>query len=175
MWDALLYPITYTSHMSESMVSERKAIEDRLRKKQAEIATLEEKLKGAKFYVQALQDVLKLLSKDDAGEAMESKLRPGSAVAQARDVILERGEPVHLDDILESIGKEVTRESRASLAGSIAAYVRREDIFTRPAPNTFGLVELGHTTIDEEEEVEPPAGFGRQPVAAVDFDEDVPF
>ena len=97
-------------------------------------------------------------------------------MAQAREIILERGEPVHLDELLNAMGRDVTRESRASLVGSIAAYVRKDDIFTRPAPNTFGLIELGHTTSDEgEEDDEPPAGFGRAPVAVDPFDEDVPF
>lgn len=158
-------------------MSERNVIEERLRKKQAEIVSLEEKLRAAKIYVQALQDVLKLFGKDEAAtESAETKLRPGSAMAQAREVILERDSPVHLDDLLLGMGREVTRESRASLVGSLAAYVRKQEIFTRTAPNTFGLVELGHSSVDEEEENAPPAGFGRQPVTAVSFDdEDVPF
>jgi len=160
-------------------VSERRAIDDRLRKKQLEITSLEEKLKAAKIYVSALQDVMKLLNRDDdQADTAEAKLRPGSTVAQAREIILERGEPVHIDDLLTAMGKEVSRDSKASLAGSLAAYVRKEEIFTRPAPNTYGLVELGHTDIEEEEDG-PPAGFGRQPVMrdpfASDLEDDVPF
>jgi hypothetical protein len=89
---------------------------------------------------------------------------------------------VHLDDLLLELGKKVTRSSQASLAGSLAAYVRREEIFTRPAPNTFGLIELGHDSEGDgevEDDFEPPAGFGRQPVVksgfADDLDDDVPF
>ena len=161
-------------------MSERRKIEERLRKKQSEVAALEDKIKTAKIYITALHDILKMLGRDDEEdtEPVETKLRPGSAVAQARDIILERGEPVHLDDLLIAMGKEVTRDSKASLAGSLAAYVRRDEIFTRPAPNTFGLTELGHITTDEDDGVsEPPAGFGRQPVAAPEFDadDDVPF
>ncbi len=178
MWDFLLYLITYTYHMSESIVSEKQKIEERFRKKRAEVALLEEKLKAAKIYMSALSDVLKMLGGDEEQEVSETKLRAGSSVAQARDIILERGEPVHIDDLLEAMGKEATREGKASLAGSIAAYVRRDEIFTRPAPNTFGLVELGHESIADDEPAEPPAGFGRAPVATVNFadlDEDVPF
>lgn len=51
-------------------------------------------------------------------------------------------------------------KAEISLASSLAAYVRKGEIFTRPAPNTFGLVELGHKTIIEEE-AGPPAGFGQ--------------
>lgn len=157
-------------------MSERKRIEDRLRKKQAEVASLEEKIKAAKVYISALQDVLKILGREEDGaEEPEAKLRAGSSVAQAREAILARGEPMHLDDLLGSLGKEVNPANKASLGGSLAAYVRDNDIFCRTAPNTFGLIELGHQTIEEEVEDEPPAGFGRQPVG-VDTDlDDIPF
>jgi len=179
MWDFLLYPITYTYPTWEPIVSERQRIEDRLRKKEAEIATLEEKLKAAKVYAAAFRDVLKLMGGADEAEEepSETKLRPGSAVAQTREIILARGEPVHLDDILAAIGKEATRDTKASLAGSLAAYVRKDEIFTRPAPNTFGLVELGHVTV-EEDEAQPPAGFGEHQddvLVLGEEDDDVPF
>ena len=172
----LPYPITYTRHTQESMVSERAVIEERLRKKQSEVASLEEKLKAAKVYVAALNDILRMLAKDDEppADTVEAKLRPGSAVAQTREIILANGAPVHLDDILEAMGKSVTRDTKASLAGSLAAYVRKEEIFSRPAPNTFGLIELGHTEVFDEEEEQPPAGFGSDN-NPLDYDDDVPF
>lgn len=157
-------------------MSERKRIEDRLRKKQAEVASLEDKIKAAKVYINALQDVLKMLGRDaDDIDEPEAKLRSGSSVAQAREAILARGEPMHLDDLLGSMGKDVNPANKASLGGSLAAYVRDNDIFCRTAPNTFGLIELGHRSVEEEAEEEPPAGFGREPVAAADIDDDVPF
>jgi hypothetical protein len=143
-------------------MGERDKIHDKLRKKEQEIQSLEEKLRAAKIYVQALRDVLRILNEDEAPipQSSDSVLRPGSSVAQARELILQKGVPVHINDLIVGLGKEVTRESRASLTGSIAAYVRRGEVFTRPAPNTFGLVELGHTTIPEEVQ-EPPPGFGK--------------
>jgi hypothetical protein len=156
-------------------MSERKKIQDRLRKKEQEIVALEEKIKAAKIYVQALRDILKMLGSDifDEPEAgAEATLRSGSAVDQARRVILDKGIPVHIDDILAALGKDATREAKASLTSSIAAYVRRDEIFTRPAPNTFGLVELGHTS-SEDIGNEPPANFGRPKPA--ETDDDIPF
>ncbi len=154
-------------------MSERKRIEERLRKKEQEIRSFEEKIKDAKVYCQALRDILRMMEKAEEAEiSPETTLRPGSMVAQARAILLEQGEPVHIDDLLEALGKGVTRETRASLTGSLAAYVRRHEIFTRPAPSTFGLVELGHVTTDEEDEPTPPAGFGK--VASLP-DDDMPF
>jgi len=142
-------------------MDERKAIHEKLKKKEQEIQLLEEKLRAARIYVQALQDVLKLVQNDSTSEASESVLKTGSAVANAREIILNRGKPIHINDLIEAMGKQVTRESRASLTSSIAAYVRRGEIFTRPAPNTFGLVEMGHTQQLSQDLPQPPQGFGK--------------
>src|SRR4051812_15369728 len=163
------------------MVTDRKKIEDRLRKKRQEVAALEEKLRAAKVYVSAFQEVLNMLEGEDGSVATPGKLRPGSAVAQAREIILAKGEPVHLDELIVAMGKPLTQGAKSSLVGSLAAYVRQNEIFTRTAPNTFGLVELGHDAADVEvEDEEPPPGFGRQPVTSVtfvddDLDSEVPF
>ncbi len=141
-------------------MNERRRIEERLRKKEQEIESLQEQIKAARVYIQALQDVLKMLPKAlEHGVSAESVLRPGSAVAKAREVILKRGQPVQILDLLAALNKEPNRENRSSLTSSLAAYVRRREIFTRPAPNTFGLIELAHHT-PEEEPNGPPAGFG---------------
>lgn len=161
-------------------MSERAKIKERLRKKEIEIQTLDEKIRSARIYVQALNDVLKMLDNDPDDSSPETVLRPGSAVAQARDVILRIGKPVHINDLLEELGKEASREGRASLTSSLAAYVRRGEIFTRPAPNTFGLLELGHHS-DDSDSPTPPAGFGRSTALSpresfsADVDDDIPF
>jgi len=62
---------------------------------------------------------------------------------------------MHITELLEAIGKPGDRMNRSALGGSIAAYVRKGEIFTRPAPNTFGLLELGNS-------VELPLNFGEE-------------
>lgn len=158
-------------------MSERRLIEERLRKKEQEVRSYEDKIREAKIYAQALRDILKMMERADEVEVSpDATLKPGSMIAQAREAIVRRGAPIHIDDLLDALGKEVTRESKASLAGSIAAYVRRNEIFTRPAPSTFGLVELGHETVPTEED-EPPASFGRMPQTsfAADLEDEIPF
>lgn len=155
-------------------MNEWKKIEDRLKKKELEVMALEEQIKAARVYIQALQDVLKMLPKP----AIANTLRSGSAVALARNIIIDQAEPVHIATMLDLMKKEPSRENRASLTSSLAAYVRRGEVFTRPAPNTFGLIELGHT--NTEDAAEPPPNFGSLPViaaAARPFDEDdeIPF
>lgn len=141
-------------------------LDNKIRKKEAEIRSLEQKLQAARVYIQALMDV----RREVEGDA--SELKAGSMVAMARDAIKRAGKPLHVDEILTAIGRPA--ESKSSLTGSLAAYVRRSEIFTRPGPNTYGLVDL-----DEDVLVlsNPPTGFGTQP-ATFDpdlDDDDVPF
>ena len=150
---------------------ERAIILERLKKKESEIQGLEEKLRAARIYMQALQDVVKLFDgPSDRPQLSDSLLKSNSAVAQARDTILALNRPVHMSELLEAQGKN-TREARASLTSSLSAYVRRGEIFTRPAPNTFGLIDLGHVD-SVTEPVVPPAEFGKP---AIDPDDDIPF
>jgi hypothetical protein len=170
-------------------MDDRKKVEERLRKKEAEIQGLEERLRTAKIYVQALQDVLRLLGTPDSHPEPDAHaanktttLRSGSAVDQARQIILNGKEPMHISALLKAMGKDATADSRVSLAGSLAAYVRRGEIFSRPAPNTFGLLELGHFGDAESEVAHPPPGFGKiNPIAKErvippsPVDDDIPF
>jgi hypothetical protein len=79
--------------------------------------------------------------------------------SQARQIILKLARPAHVSELLAEIGKDDTREHRTSLSGTLAAYVRKGEIFTRPAPNKFGLIELGHLQRVTEPS-QPPDGFG---------------
>lgn len=153
-------------------MDERTIVADRLRKKMQEVQSLEDRLRTARIYVQALQDVMKALGGQPDEPRSEKVLRAGSAVSQAHDVILKARKPVHIADLIEALGREDSREARASLNSSLAAYVRRGEIFTRPAPNTYGLVELGHDEVAGTEPG-PPDDFGKslQP----DLDDEIPF
>lgn len=133
-------------------------VERQIKKKEHEIQDLEAKIRDARVYIQAMQDMLKVLPRDNESGTIVTVLRAGSAMAKAREVILRGGQPVHIIQILQGLGKELTRENRASVSSSLAAYVRRGEIFTRTGPNIFGLIELGHK--NEPETSEPPPDFG---------------
>jgi hypothetical protein len=130
------------------MMSRRK-IEERIAKKQQEIQELELQMREARAYIQALQDVAKMLPREGDAERETSDvsqqgetMRPGSYVADARDAILAARKALHVVDILKATGRENNRKNRTGMSGSLAAYVRRREVFTRPRPNTFGLIEL---------------------------------
>lgn len=121
----------------------------RIQKKQTEIAEMERefaaKVQGEKRYLQAMYDALKLLPKDgaEADSGRPAMLRKGSGTAKAYDALKRYGKPMHVTGIAEAIGKKATRQNTQGLASSMRAYVLKGEIFTKPAPNTYGLVEWG--------------------------------
>jgi hypothetical protein len=132
-------------------MTDRRLIECRLRKKLKEIQHLESSLREAKGYACALRELLGL-------EPTNEK----SMVDQARDIILQKGHAVHITELLEAMGREVTRENRVSLTSALSAYLRRGDIFTKAGPNRFGLYELKHRAPSKASiRPQPPDDFGQ--------------
>lgn len=129
----------------------------RVERKKQEMTELQLQLRQAESYLQALEDTLKLLPRDGANTGQANAiLRPNSAVAKAYAAIKRAAKPLHVTDLLPAIGKEPTRANQGALNSSLSAYVRKGEIFTRPAPNTYGLLEF-----DESEPIDvPPPGFG---------------
>ncbi|RPI79595.1 MAG: hypothetical protein EHM45_02370 [Desulfobacteraceae bacterium] len=135
-------------------MSLRGKFEDKIKKKELEIQEYENKMKEAKAYLQALQDAIKLLPRENPVNPLKSNiLRPGSNIAKTYEFLKKTGKPMHVNDILDAIGKKISNKEKISLSGSLGWYVRRKEIFSRPAPNTFGLLN----TDDLEE---PPEDFG---------------
>jgi hypothetical protein len=134
----------------------RRELNKKIERKRLEIAEWtrdknerEALIREAHAYIAGLTDTLKLLPKENPSNAGMA-LRPGSEVAKARQAILNA-----------SMGKPLNHNNKASLSGSLATYVRKNVIFTRPAPNTFGLMELEQDSPQEPLfEEEPPANFG---------------
>ncbi|HYH00082.1 MAG TPA: hypothetical protein VD837_13185 [Terriglobales bacterium] len=127
-------------------------------KKTQEIRDLELKLREANAYVQAIQDSMRLLPRDQEGGTVDVELRAGTSLAKTRDVLKKAGAPLHVSEILKQIGRPTDKKSRVSLSGTLAGYVRAGKVFTRPAPNTFGLVEFGNTVTPEGDDL--PEEFG---------------
>jgi hypothetical protein len=127
-------------------------------RKQQEIRDLELELEKAKTYLQALQDSMKLLPRDANGTS-EASLRPDTALAKTRDVLRKNGKPMHINDLLKALGSPADSKHKLSLGGSLANYVRKGQIFTRPAPNTFGLLEMNEKE-DSPAENQIPDDFG---------------
>jgi len=99
--------------------------------------------RDCEIYIASLQDVLKLLPRDaDGAKGKDINLRPTSLISKAREVLRKTQKPMHVTELLAALGKSNTAKARLALSGSLSAYVRRDEIFTRPEPNTFGLKEF---------------------------------
>lgn len=133
-------------------------------RKQQEIKNLELELEKAKTYVQALQDSMRFLPRDNGQET--TVLRPGSILARTQEILKTAGKPLHITEILKALNKPLDKKHRLSLSGSLSSYVRSSEIFSRPAPNTFGLIETSKTSSVEsettDEELDLPEDFGAE-------------
>lgn len=154
-------------------------LKKRIEKKRNEICTLEGKLKEAQVYIQALEDTLKMIPPDDDEDTSPltamKELREGTAIARSQEAILKAGRPLHINELLVALGKPEDKDAKLALSGSLAAYVRKNEIFTRPAPNTFGLQDMkgGDAKVAATAKVPPPT-FGLDSSSPV-LDDDVPF
>lgn len=140
-------------------MSSRKAIERMIEKAEEEKVHFAKQIELKDAYIQGLKDTLRHLPKDGQNGNGKTVLRPGSEIAKAREILLKEGKPLHITEILKRIGKDVNRKSRASLSGYMSYFMRRGEYFTRPAPNTFGLLEFDPPQPSSDE---PPAEFGQE-------------
>ncbi len=133
----------------------REKIDEKIRKKEQEIAEYHSKLTEGIAYIQGLQDVLKMLPRDEVTSSAENIIRPGSDIHKTLELLKKEGKPMHITEILTGIGKSGEKKNRVSLSGSLGFYIRKNEIFSRPAPNTFGL-----KTWENNSTKEPPESFG---------------
>ncbi len=150
----------------------REKIDRRIEEKRNEVVSLQQKINhfqgainAAKIYIQALEDTIRLMPKEpEAG--IEATLRPGTILYKVREILATNGSPMHITDLLKALGKPNDNTNRAAVSGSISAYFRKGQIFTRPAPNTFGLMEYPVKAAQPPTPVTtvqagPPENFGR--------------
>ena len=71
-------------------------------------------------------------------------------MADTRSFLKKKGHPCHIKDILIALGKESTINNIRSMSSQLNNYVRKDEIFTRPVPNTYGLIELDNENVIEE-------------------------
>jgi hypothetical protein len=140
----------------------RESLQKLADKKDCEINSLKLQLAQAEAYSQAIQDSIKVLPKEPLNAGAEPELRQGTLLAQARDILRTEGKPLHVNEILKRMGKEVDKGNRISLSGSLAAYVRKRTIFKKTGPNIFALMETPLPSKEPEGDAEEdlPESFG---------------
>lgn len=89
----------------------------------------------AQFKLELIQ---KLSGRASASE--ETPQKRTSNILMIEAVLIAAGKPLHVNDIIAAIEKEfgITLD-RDSLSSAIIKQVRKEKLFVRVAPNTFGV------------------------------------
>jgi len=137
------------------MSSIRRQLERRIRKNESEIQrlvsekeellckvrTLDDEIRTAEASIAAYRDALGLVPITSTESSGATEFRSGSIPARAYDALKASGAPLHVTELILAMGGEVSRSSRTTISGSLSNYVRKGEIFTRPAGNTFGLLE----------------------------------
>ncbi len=131
-------------------------IERKIKQKEEEVRNLREKLIQAEAYLDAMQESLRLIQRTTSDHG-SGGIRLNSMIDKARKILRREGKAMHVADILQSMGKEASQRNKVSLSGSLGNYVRQKFVFTRPDPNTFGLIEFGEVGVTEDG---VPEGFG---------------
>lgn len=129
----------------------RQKIEEKIQKKDDEIREFETRIKEGKAYIQAMQETLKLLPRDDMNaNSGEAQLKKNSMIYKTLAVLKKANRPMHVTEILKALGKPDEKKHRVSLSGSLGWYVRKNELFTRPQPNTFGLLNAVGSNIEDQ-------------------------
>ena len=91
----------------------REQLIDKLKKKEGEIRGHENKIREARVYIQALQDMLRSLPDEgatpDGTSTTDNILRPGSMPHKTYELLVKARKPLHISVILKGIGEEPTR------------------------------------------------------------------
>lgn len=118
-----------------------------------QIADLEKQVLTKETFVLGMEAALKYLSKAD-NAPKPATLRAGTDIEHARQILDASPTSLHAHQILEAMGKAITKEARISLAGSLARYASRDHIFCKTGPNTFGLIGKHNQNVVPFEPVE---------------------
>jgi hypothetical protein len=153
-------------------------IQKKIRAKESEIADIEEEVRNlhvrkeaAKAYISGLQDILPRVQRDEGGGGSVTSVdfRKGSQPEIVKALLQKAGTPLHVDVMLERMGKSGDKKAKLALVGTLARYARQGMAFKKTAPNTYALIGMDvqaqetsqEADASEETSDELPAGFGR--------------
>jgi hypothetical protein len=141
----------------------RQSLEKKIEAKRSEVLELEAKLREAQAFLLGMQEVLKMLPRENIAGVVTQSLRPGSDMANTRDFLARIGRPAHISEIMEELNKDGSADrKRTSVSSSLASYARKGEIFKRTGPNVFSLIDLDLSAQESASDAyeEPPGDFG---------------
>lgn len=128
-----------------------KNLHDTLKAKEAQLAQLEKEVNALRIAAKVLADESEKASvKNSGAKTRGTRLATGTVVTQPlmiRSVLLDKGEPLHVDKIAEGIKKKYGLKFKPLyLTSIIYRIMKKGKLFRKEGPNTFGLLEWPATT-----------------------------
>lgn len=56
---------------------------------------------------------------------------------------------MHIAALILAVGKEDTKDNRINLQSQMNSHAKKGNVFTRPAPGTYGLIEFEATKAED--------------------------
>ena len=131
-----------------------KLLDDMIRAEEEELRSLKNQIASKREIISSLRLAAKLLKKPtdtDVKPPTGRIIQANSKVGRALKYLKEAKAPGHVNNILQGIGEEINRENQVALGSQLSTYVRKDEVFIRTAPNTFGLKEWVWTARGEED------------------------
>lgn len=128
----------------------RRKTENKISQMVEKIQQLKADTLAAEAELKGMKEILKFLPKE-GDKALKTTLRVGSLAEKAYKALSKNKTSMHVSDLLLAIHRANNKKNRLSLSSVLAQYVRKVEIFSRPAPNTFGLMswDTNTSTLDD--------------------------
>jgi len=110
-------------------------------------------IQGVQESIKAIPDEL-LCTETKRRQSKSRAVKAGSSSEKALTALRELGKPTHINELAVKMGSSISQEAIKNIASSLRQSANNERIFTRPAPNTFGLIEWDDYDPDEFEPTE---------------------
>jgi hypothetical protein len=136
-----------------------KNLHDTLKVKEAQLAELEKEVNALRIAAKVLADESEKASTRRSGAKSRGTRLPTGTVAtqpsMIRSVLLDKGEPLHVERIAAGIKKKYGLEFKPLyLTSIIYRIMKKGKLFRKEGPNTFGLLEWpGHHTVNAADSV----------------------
>lgn len=104
--------------------------------------------------ISAFEEILKLIPDNGIqtkSNSVERTLRYGGLPQKTQSLLSREGKPLHIKEILERLDLPLTKANYLALASSIGTYAKNQRIFSKTAPNTFGLIDFAKSDLDRAE------------------------
>jgi hypothetical protein len=148
------------------LMAVREDIEKRIEREKQKISDLQKQIERCNAFILGMQEALKFIPKTGEKITKEYYFRSGDT-KQAYEVLKQSAKPLSINEILSLIGKEPTKQNKASLSSSLHRAVKKSGLIKKVASNMFTITE-NEVNKEVEEPIDLPDGFGKD-------EKDIPF